>query len=94
MCIGIPQKVLEIKDKMARVQSGDHEHWLDISTIDDTVCVGDYLLSYQGAAINKIAADTAREDYDTLSFRTLKKGEKSLGKNPHEGSLPHDVGSR
>ncbi|MFH0814928.1 MAG: HypC/HybG/HupF family hydrogenase formation chaperone [Candidatus Falkowbacteria bacterium] len=67
MCIGIPQKVLEIKDKMARVQSGDHEHWLDISAMDEPINVGDFLLSYQGVAINKITASEATANGDVIS---------------------------
>ena len=68
MCIGIPQKVLEIKDKMALVSAGDHQHWLDISAIDGPVVVGDYLLSYQGVAINKVNQCEAKIAADYLAM--------------------------
>ena len=61
MCLGIPGKVIKIKDKKVKVDQGDHCHWLDISLIDDVVKLGDYLLSYQHAAINKISKKQALE---------------------------------
>lgn len=60
MCVGLPGKVIEIKGKEAKLKQGDHFHWVDISGIDK-VEIGDYLLTYQEAAINKVSASEAEE---------------------------------
>lgn len=60
MCLGVPQKVVQIKANQAKVQSLDHDHWIDLGLVED-VQVGDYLLSYQNAAINKIEPAEAEE---------------------------------
>ncbi|MFC1711738.1 HypC/HybG/HupF family hydrogenase formation chaperone [Patescibacteria group bacterium] len=61
MCLGIPGKVLQIKDNKAKVKMQDHNHWLDLSLIDEEVNIGDYLLAYQSAAINKVSKVQAKE---------------------------------
>lgn len=74
MCIGIPGKVLKIKGKKAKIKQGDHSHWVDISPIQEKVKIGDYLITYQTAAINKISKKEAKEtlnllkDYSTSGF--------------------------
>ena len=59
--MAIPGIVFVVKGKRARVKQPDHEHWLDISMIEDGVKIGDYLLSYQEAAINKVSPKQAKE---------------------------------
>jgi len=66
MCIGIPGKVIILKDKKAKVKQNDHCHWWDISLIEDKVRVGDYLIAYQNAAINKISAREAKKILDLM----------------------------
>lgn len=61
MCIGIPGKVILIKGKRAKIKQGDHSHWVDISTLKDGAKKGDYLLTYQEAAVNKILPNEAKE---------------------------------
>jgi len=61
MCVGIPGQVILIKDKKAKIKQGEHFHWIDISPLDEEVKEGDYLLTYQGVAINKIAIEEAEE---------------------------------
>ena len=70
MCVAIPGKVIEIKNKKAKVVQADHTHWLDTSLIDEEVKVGDYLLAYQEAAINKLT------ETDALKVIDLLQGEK------------------
>ena len=48
---------------------GDHSHWVDISALDQEVNQGDYLISYQNTAINKLSKQEAEESlklFDTL----------------------------
>jgi len=61
MCIGIPGKVISIKGKKAKIKQGDHSHWVDISPLGGKIKEGDYLITYQQAAINKISAKEAEE---------------------------------
>ncbi|MGB9706786.1 MAG: HypC/HybG/HupF family hydrogenase formation chaperone [Microgenomates group bacterium] len=61
MCIGIPGKVILIKGGKAKIKQGGHLHWVDISSLEDEIKKGDYLITYQGAAINKISPKEAEE---------------------------------
>lgn len=61
MCLGIPGKVVSLKDKKAKVKQNNHYHWLDISLIEDKLKIGDYLIAYQEAAINKISSQEAKK---------------------------------
>lgn len=61
MCLGIPGKVVKISGQKVKVKMDDHFHWLDTSLIDQKIKVGDFLLSYQNEAINKISKQQAKE---------------------------------
>ncbi len=61
MCINIPGKVILIKEENAKIKQRGHFHWVDISSLKDEVKKGDYLLTYQEAAINKISPKNAKE---------------------------------
>lgn len=60
MCLGIPGKVTKVKGKKAEIKQAGHCHWVDISMLKK-VQVGDYLLTYQEAAINKVNPEQAKE---------------------------------
>jgi len=66
MCVGVPGKVIKMKDNKAKVKQGDHFHWLDVSMISGGVKKGDWLLSYQNAAINKVSEKSALETISLL----------------------------
>jgi len=66
MCIGIPGKIILIKGKKAKIKQGDHSHWIDITSLSEKVKIGDYLISYQNVAINKISPEEAKEVLDSL----------------------------
>lgn len=61
MCVGLPGKVIEIKNKKAKIKQNDHFHWVDVSSIKERVEIGDYLITYQEAAINKVSEKEAEE---------------------------------
>jgi len=67
MCIGFPGKVIEIKNNQAKVEQQDHSHWVDISTLKSKVEVGDYLLTYLDAAINKVSKEEAKEIFELMN---------------------------
>lgn len=66
MCVGLPGKVILIKGKKAKIEQGDHFHWVDVSSVSEEIKIGDYLITYQGAAINKISAKEAKESLGIL----------------------------
>ena len=61
MCISVPGKVILIKGRNAKIKQKGHFHWIDISSLRDEVKKGDYLITYQKAAINKISQKDAKE---------------------------------
>jgi len=61
MCVSIPGEVILIKGKKAKIKQGGHFHWVSISALKEKVEKGDYLIIYQGAAINKISSKEAGE---------------------------------
>lgn len=60
MCLAIPLKIIEIKNNIAIVASGDHTHETDISLIKKPK-VGEYLLVHADMAINKLPAEEAKK---------------------------------
>jgi len=61
MCVSIPGKVILIKGENAKIKQGGHFHWVDISSLEDEIKKGDYLITYQEVAINKISPKDAKE---------------------------------
>ena len=54
MCVEIPSKVILVKGKRAKIKQGDISCWVDISSLEEEVREGDYLILYQKVAINKV----------------------------------------
>jgi len=73
MCLGIPGKVIAIKNKKAKVKQSNHHHWVDISLLD-TIKVGDFVLTYQQAAIDKVSSKEAKKTLKLL--KTTNSNEK------------------
>ncbi|PIP23050.1 MAG: HypC/HybG/HupF family hydrogenase formation chaperone [Candidatus Nealsonbacteria bacterium CG_4_8_14_3_um_filter_39_7] len=61
MCIGVPGKVILIKGDTAKIEQNGHSHWVNVSSLTEKVKKGDYLLTYQDVAINKVSAKQAKE---------------------------------
>jgi len=60
MCLAIPSKVIKINKRKAFVQSGNHQHQVDLSLLKN-IKVGDYLLVHGDLAINKVAKADAEK---------------------------------
>jgi len=71
MCLGIPGKVLNIKDEMAEVDFGGVKRTVSLLLCPE-VKVGDYVLVHVGFAITKLEEEEAKE--------TLKLLEEYLGR--------------
>lgn len=61
MCIGIPGEIIEIKGKKAKIRQKDHFHWVDTSCLCEKIKKGDFLITYQETAVNKISPKEAKE---------------------------------
>lgn len=59
MCLATPSKVIKIKGQWATVQSGNHEHRVNLSLLKN-VKLGDYLLIHDELAINKVPKTEAK----------------------------------
>jgi len=66
MCVELPSKVIAIKEKTAKVRQGEASLWVDVSTLEEEVKEGDYLIVYQKVAINKIPQEQIEEILDLL----------------------------
>jgi hydrogenase expression/formation protein HypC len=60
MCLATPLKIKEIKGEKAVVESGDHDHTIDLSLIKEAK-IGDYVLVYGEMAINKVDEKDAKK---------------------------------
>ena len=68
MCLGVPAKILEIRDSAAVVELGAVRREISVMLLDD-VSVGEWVIVHAGFAIEKLSEDEARE---TLSlFREI-----------------------
>lgn len=54
MCFEIPSKVILVRGKRAKIKQEDSSCWVDISSMEEKIKEGDYLITYQKVAINKI----------------------------------------
>lgn len=60
MCLATPIKISEINGNKAVVDSGDHNHEVNIDLLKDAK-VGDYILVHGDMAINKVATEDAKK---------------------------------
>ena len=78
MCLGVPGKIVEINDLVARVDFWGVSRDVALQIVDEPVSVGDYVLVHVGFAIRRIAPEDIEQ---TLEFyRELV--EEELGPSP------------
>lgn len=65
MCLGVPGKILEIHDLVAKVDFWGVSRDVALHVVDEPVTVGDYVLVHVGFAIRRIAPDDVAQ---TLEF--------------------------
>lgn len=61
MCLGVPGRVLEVHDGIARVDFFGVQRDTRLDLIDEAVVPGDYVLNHVGFAIRRIAPNEIRE---------------------------------
>jgi len=66
MCIAIPVKIVEIKDKVGTGEVGRVKRKVSLLLLDE-VKVGDYVLLHAGFAISKVKKEEAEELLEMLA---------------------------
>lgn len=65
MCLAIPMKIIQIKGKLAEVESGGLKRYINIEMVQGAG-IGDYVLVHAGFAIEKIDPEKAKETLKLL----------------------------
>jgi hydrogenase expression/formation protein HypC len=65
MCLGVPVKILEVKDNYAWVEIGGIRREISIELLED-VKVGEYVIVHAGFAIQKLDEKEAEETLKIL----------------------------
>jgi hydrogenase expression/formation protein HypC len=65
MCLGVPGKIVEINDLVAKVDFWGVSRDVALHVVDEPVTVGDYVLVHVGFAIRRIAPEDIAQ---TLEF--------------------------
>jgi hydrogenase expression/formation protein HypC len=77
MCLGVPGRVVEVRDRIAVVDFWGVRRETRLDVVDEPVAPGDYILNHVGFAIRKIPASEIAETlalYDLL----LKEAERDM----------------
>jgi hydrogenase expression/formation protein HypC len=61
MCLAIPSKVVEIRDKMATIDVSGVRREVSLLLLPEEATLGDYVLVHAGFAIQKIDREAAEE---------------------------------
>ena len=61
MCLGIPSKIISIKDLSAVIDVYGAQRNISIMLLENEVKIGDYVLVHAGFAIQKLQEDDAKE---------------------------------
>ncbi len=73
MCLAIPSKVVEIRDKMATIDVSGVRRDVSLLLLPEEATVGDYVLVHAGFAIQKIDGEAAEEAFKLIQeFEELR----------------------
>jgi|WetSurMetagenome_2_1015567.scaffolds.fasta_scaffold1836111_1 hydrogenase expression/formation protein HypC len=61
MCLGIPSKIIHVKDSRATIDVYGAQRDISLMLLEDKVKIGDYVLVHAGFAIQKLQEDDAKE---------------------------------
>ncbi len=71
MCLATPSKVIKVNKNKAIVQSGDHQHRVNLDLVKN-VKIGDYLLIHNNLAINKLSKPEAEKILEMIENHSSK----------------------
>jgi hydrogenase expression/formation protein HypC len=85
MCLGIPGRIVEITpgSDLARVDVAGVVREIDLGLLDGPFEPGDYILIHSGFALERMAADEARDALDVFA-----DGSKTDREQPPKGTSP------
>lgn len=83
MCLGVPGRVVEIRDLVATVDFWGVQRDVMLHVVDEPVAVGDYILNHVGFAIRRIPAEDVAA--------TLAMYERLLADAPEDDLLAGEV---
>ena len=90
MCQAIPRPVLEVTTERARVVVDGAETWVDRRAVSE-LAVGDYVVVYAGAALEKMPEDEALEMirfYEELESMLAEGTERLFGPDASQAAGP------
>ena len=94
MCLGIPGKVVEIRDdgplRMARVDFGGVRKEACLAYVPEVV-LGDYVIVHVGFAISQLDEEEAMKTLEMLRAIDAEGMAMELGSMPDEGASPGDA---
>lgn len=65
MCLGVPGRVIEVKDQVARVEFWGVEREVKLDRVEQPIRSGDYIINHLGYAVRRIEDDAVA---DTLAL--------------------------
>ncbi|MBC2705601.1 HypC/HybG/HupF family hydrogenase formation chaperone [Desulfobacula sp.] len=82
MCLAVPSKIIEINDKIAKVDVDGVIRETSIMLMDD-VKIGDYVIVHAGFAINKIDEEAALQTLEDMRNILAAEARQAKGLNDH-----------
>lgn len=72
MCLGIPMKIVEVKDNMAMAELGGVKREIGLSLVKD-IKMGDFVIVHAGFAIDKLDEKEAQKNLSLLQELTIEE---------------------
>ncbi len=82
MCLAVPSKIIEINDKVAKVDVDGVIRETSIMLMDD-VKIGDYVIVHAGFAINKVDEEAALQTLEDLRSILASETSQDNGLSEH-----------
>ncbi len=86
MCLGVPGRVIEVRDNVARVDFFGVQRDTRLDLVDEQVSPGDYILNHVGFAIRRIPAGEIAETL-ALYERLLQENEDDIMASDVRGEI-------
>ncbi len=82
MCLAVPSKIIEINDKVAKVDVDGVIRETSVMLMDD-VKIGDYVIVHAGFAINKIDEQVALQTLQDMKNILAAEAQQANPQNNH-----------
>lgn len=86
MCLGVPGRVIEVRDDVARVDFFGVQRDTRLDLVDEPVAPGDYILNHVGFAIRRIPAGEIAETL-ALYERLLEEDDADMMASDVRGEI-------